>query len=282
MKKKLTAAGLAIGIIILYGCSTESIEDVYNYESTVNEATTQETVTSNDDRTDSIFNHVYGQSAKCIEKGESADITALYYKNHSIDLSVKVEEVHVADNVNQFTQYVSQECVDEYINDNVELIKKYPGLDNNLNDDGSFVKNKMGIDQIAVFVKTIITNNGEEDFEFNSTSFGIYYLKEIDGYYYDAWISDIGNIDQHDEDEFRRNHLTLKPGETREIVMFELIPEQLVTAYTSYIGENYQSLYKDLTIEGTTLDSLYMCYELANESEVHANSARTFRLSIDE
>ena len=41
MKKKLTALGLAIGIIMLYGCSSESIEDVYNYESTVNEATTQ-------------------------------------------------------------------------------------------------------------------------------------------------------------------------------------------------------------------------------------------------
>ena len=171
MKKKLTAAGLAIGIIILYGCSSESIEDVYNYESTVNEATTQETVKSNDDRTDSIFNHVYGQSAKCIEKGVSADITATYYKNNSIDLSVKVEEVHVADNVNQFTQYVSQECVDEYINDNVELIKKYPGLDNNLNDDGSFVKNKMGIDQIAVFVKTIITNNGQKSKRLRSPTF---------------------------------------------------------------------------------------------------------------
>ncbi len=282
MKKKLTALGLAIGIIILYGCSSESVEDVYNYESTMNEATTQETETSNEHRKDSIFNHVYGQSAKCIEKGKSADITALYYKNHSIDLSVKVEEVHVADNVNQFTEYVSQECVDEYINDNIELVKKYPGLSNHLNDDGSFVKNKMGIDQIALFVKAIITNNGDSDLEFLSTSFDIYYLKEIDGYYYDARLSMFGNIDQHDEDEVIRSNLTLKPGETREIVMFELIPEQLVTAYTSYIGENYQNVYKDLTIEGTTLDSLYMCYRLANENEVHANSARTFRLSIDE
>lgn len=282
MKKKLTAVGLAIGMIMLYGCNSQSIEDVYNYESTVNEATTQETKASKEFRTDSIFEHVYGQSAKCIEKGVSADIKATYYKNDGIDLSVKVEEVHVADNVNQFTEYVSQECVDEYINDNGELRKKYPSLDNNLNDDGSFVKDKMGIDQITVFVKTIITNNGEEDFEFISTSFGIYYLKEIDGYYYDTKLSMFSNIDQHDEDEVRRNHLTLKPGETREIVMFDLIPEQLVTAYTSYKGENYQSLYKDLTIEGTTLDSLYMCYELANETPKHANSARTFRLSIDE
>lgn len=288
-KKAYITMVIIIGTVSLCGCKRESIQDVYNYELTEEETLSKTDEERNDekiirkDRTDNVFKHVYGQNINCVGRNTPVEIE-FGTISKKMRFTVTLEEVSVADNIEQFSDIVDSACIEEFISDNRELSLVYGGLENCLNDDGTFVKDKMGINQVVLFAKINITNNMNEAFEFVSTNFNVYYFKKIDGFYYDVKISDgFSNMDKHDAHEVRRNHLTLNPGETKEVIMYDLIPAQLVTAYTridKYQDENYYSEYKDLTIDGTTLDSLYMCF--TNTDKPYPSGSGIIRLEIEQ
>ena len=73
----------------------------------------------------------------------------------------------------------------------------------------------------------------------------------------------------NDSHEIFTNNLSLKAGETKEIVMMELIPYELVTAYTKVqTNDNgqYNDTYKDIITDGVTVDSLYTCYSITKKA----------------
>ena len=140
------------------------------------------------------------------------------------------------------------------------------------NEDGTFANDRKGIKQVALLMKLKITNNGDEDFQFLSNGFRLYcfrYNEQDDATYYSTIESRQSYLNIHDDHEIFRHHLTIKPGETKEVVAMEVIPYEFVTSYTrttANVGGQYIDTYKDITTDGLTIDSLYTCYSTTDKA----------------
>ena len=140
------------------------------------------------------------------------------------------------------------------------------------NEDGTFANDRKGIKQVALLMKLKITNNGDEDFQFLSNGFRLYcfrYNEQDDATYYSTIESRQSYLNIHDDHEIFRHHLTIKPGETKEVVAMEVIPYEFVNSYTrttANVGGQYIDTYKDITTDGLTIDSLYTCYSTTDKA----------------
>lgn len=292
-KKYFIISVLLAGILVASGCQRKSIEDVKKFEETSAEVaskTSGEKVYYNkhDDifNTDSLSNSgSVGAKAKYAGENDVYQIVESV-RGTDIELSVKVRDVRAEDDISGFSKIMEQAEIERYIDYETNAIKDSM---RNLNSDKTIKKDKMGIEQIALLVKLDITNNSSIDFDFNSVQFRIYYFKDNDGIKYYAKISDgFSYIDKHDTiagEEYRGNHLKIKAGETKEIVMIDYIPKELVTAYTEirtvYGKGSVNSEYTDITIAGSTLDSLYMSYQDSSKNYPFSEGSTIVKLEID-
>lgn len=95
------------------------------------------------------------------------------------------------------------------------------------------------------------------------------YNEQDDATYYSTIESRQSYLNIHDDHEIFRHHLTIKPGETKEVVAMEVIPYEFVTSYTrttANVGGQYIDTYKDITTDGLTIDSLYTCYSTTDKA----------------
>ena len=184
----------------------------------------------------------------------------------------KVNNIPSAENVDELSKLMSEEDIAEYIKYDTETPEKFSAYDKMINEDGTFANDRKGMKQVALLMKLKITNNGDEDFQFLSNGFRLYcfrYNKQDDATYYSTIESRQSYLNIHDDHEIFRHHLTIKPGETKEVVAMEFIPYEFVTSYTrttANVGGQYIDTYKDITTDGLTVDSLYTCYSTTDKA----------------
>ena len=170
------------------------------------------------------------------------------------------------------SKLMNEEDIAEYIKYDTETPEKFSAYDKMINEDGTFANDRKGIKQVALLMKLKITNNGDEDFQFLSNGFRLYcfrYNEQDDATYYSTIESRQSYLNIHDDHEIFRHHLTIKPGETKEVVAMEVIPYEFVTSYTrttANVGGQYIDTYKDITTDGLTIDSLYTCYSTTDKA----------------
>ena len=269
------------GALLMGGCSRQSIEDVRRFEETstaVENKTNQSNQTgviqeneSREKKVDNVFAGMVSSSPKYAERFSDVDMeihTGKLVKKFTYNIG----ETAIAENVDELSKLMSEEDIAEYVKYDAETSEKFSAYDKKVNDDGTFINDKMGIKQVALLMKLKITNNGDEDFQFLSNSLRLYcfrYNEQDDATYYSYMESNQSYLNIHDDHEIFTHYLTIKPGETKEVVAMELIPYEFVTSYsrtTANIGGNYIDTYKDITTDGLTIDSLYTCYSTTDKA----------------
>ena len=266
------------GALLMGGCSRQSVEDVRRFEETSAAAGNQSNQTgiiqeneSREYKVDNVFTGMVSSSPKYAERFSDVDME-IYTGKLVKKFTYNIGETAIAENVDELSKLMSEEDIAEYVKYDFETSEKFSAYDKKVNDDGTFINDKMGIKQVALLMKIKITNNSDEDFQFLSNNFRLYcfrYNEQDDTTYYSYMESNQSYLNIHDDHEIFTHHLTIKPGETKEVVAMELIPYEFVNSYsrtTTNVGGEFIDTYKDITTDGLTIDSLYTCYSTTDKA----------------
>lgn len=277
-RKCLIIPVLMAGILLMGGCSRQSIEDVKRFQETSTAVENQTNQTgiiqeneSRENKVDNVFAGMVSSSPKYAERYSDVDME-IYTGKLVTKFTYSIGETAIAENVDELSKLMSEEDIAEYIKYDTETPEKFSAYDKMINEDGTFENDRKGIKQVALLMKLKITNNGDEDFQFLSNGFRLYcfrYNEQDDATYYSTIESRQSYLNIHDDHEIFRHHLTIKPGETKEVVAMEVIPYEFVTSYTrttANVGGQYIDTYKDITTDGLTIDSLYTCYRTTDKA----------------
>ena len=248
-RKCLIIPVLMAGILLMGGCSRQSIEDVKRFQETSTAVENQTNQTgiiqeneSRENKVDNVFEGMVSSSPKYAERYSDVDME-IHTGKLVTKFTYSIGETAIAENVDELSKLMSEEDIAEYVKYDAETSEKFSAYDKKVNDDGTFINDKMGIKQVALLMKLKITNNSDEDFQFLSNGFRLYcfrYNEQDDATYYSTIESRQSYLNIHDDHEIFRHHLTIKPGETKEVVAMEFIPYEFVTSYTrttATIGE---------------------------------------------
>ena len=277
-RKCLIIPVLMAGTLLMGGCNRQSIEDVKRFEETSTAVENQTNQTgaiqeneSRENKVDNVFEGMVSSSPKYAERYSDVDME-IHTGKLVTKFTYSIGETAIAENVDELSKLMSEEDIAEYVKYDAETSEKFSAYDKKVNDDGTFINDKMGIKQVALLMKLKITNNSDEDFQFLSNSLRLYcfrYNKQDDATYYSNIESRQSYLNIHDDHEIFTHHLTIKPGETKEVVAMEFIPYEFVTSYTrttANVGGQYIDTYKDITTDGLTVDSLYTCYSTTDKA----------------
>lgn len=266
------------GALLLGGCSRQSIEDVKHFEETDTAVENQISQTgvikeneSRERKVDNVFKGIVSSSTKYAERFSDVDME-IHTGNLVKKFTYNIGETVIAENVDELSKLMSEDDIAEYVKFDTETSQKFSAYDKMINEDGTFANDGMGMKQVALLIKYKITNNSDEDFVFRSNSFRLYcfrYNEQDDATYYSYMESMQPYLNIHDDHEIFRHELTIKPGETREVVAMEFIPYEFVTSYTrttANVGGEFIDTYKDITTDGLTIDSLYTCYSTTDKA----------------
>lgn len=264
-------------MLMTAGCERKSIEDVRSMEETTSgtvagqEASGAsfpmenriEVFNSSDSSSGSV-----GSRVKYAEKNEKTDIIGDAKGRDTF--SIIYEDSAIAENVDELSKLMSEKDIEQLKTFDSVTAGKFTAYDKMIKEDGTFSDDRMGMKQVALLFKAKITNTNSEEYKFNSMGFRVYCFRDIDGVTcYTTVAEGFGYMNIHDNHEIYTNKLTLGVGETKEIVMMELIPYELVTEYTSVktnTNGKYNDAYKDIKTDGLTADSLYTCYSITNKA----------------
>ena len=241
-RKCLIIPVLMAGILLMGGCSRQSIEDVKRFQETSTAVENQTNQTgiiqeneSRENKVDNVFAGMVSSSPKYAERYSDVDME-IYTGKLVTKFTYSIGETAIAENVDELSKLMSEEDIAEYIKYDTETPEKFSAYDKMINEDGTFANDRKGIKQVALLMKLKITNNGDEDFQFLSNGFRLYcfrYNEQDDATYYSTIESRQSYLNIHDDHEIFRHHLTIKPGETKEVVAMEVIPyefeEKIVT-----------------------------------------------------
>ena len=277
-RKCLIITVFMVGTLVIGGCSRQSIEDVRRFEETSTAVENQSNQTgiiqeneSRENKVDNVFTGMVSSSPKYAERFFDVDMEIRTGKLVT-QFTYNIGETAIAENVDELSKLMSEEDIAEYVKYDTETPQKFSTYDKMINEDGTFANDRMGMKQVALLIKYKITNNSGEDFAFQSNSFRLYcfrYNEQEDATYYSTIESRQSYLNIHDDHEIFRHHLTIKPGETKEVVAMEFIPYEFVTSYTrttANAGGEYIDTYKDITTDGLTIDSLYTCYSTTDKA----------------
>ena len=257
-RKCLIIPVLMAGILLMGGCSRQSIEDVKRFQETSTAVENQTNQTgiiqeneSRENKVDNVFAGMVSSSPKYAERYSDVDME-IHTGKLVTKFTYSIGETAIAENVDELSKLMSEEDIAEYIKYDTETPEKFSAYDK--------------------LMKLKITNNGDEDFQFLSNGFRLYcfrYNEQDDATYYSTIESRQSYLNIHDDHEIFRHHLTIKPGETKEVVAMEVIPYEFVNSYTrttANVGGQYIDTYKDITTDGLTIDSLYTCYSTTDKA----------------
>ena len=264
---KKTIIGLCIFMLFLTGCTKQSVSDIYEHNS-INDETG---AGKSDSLNESVMSFDYVDIANevtYVDKGETAQVEAID------DYSFKMKEVRVVENVSDLSVMMEQSSEDRIRN-------WYYNISNSsyLNEDGTPKTDRLsGISKKFLLVKSDVTNNSGKEIIFNSMNFRVFNINREKNNYL-TLAEGFTVIDIADDDEIAMNHLTLKSGQTKEIVMCTLIPTEILSEYTM-VGEGESRTYKNVKTYGSSLDSLYTYYSVGGEA--FPRGTKVFSLDIDD
>lgn len=247
MKKILVQIASCLCILVFTGCTSQSVNDIYETKYTQGYETQENSKDYNEKKITLSYQPIVNE-VFYIEEGDTADIDS---KNSRY--SVMVEETKVVDNISDLTEMMDSEKADK-------IKYWYENIDNNgkIDSDGNLNKDRRGVDRMFLLVKISVSNTSDSKEVFNSANFRIFNINRDENQYY-VLSEGFEFMDKADEETIARNHLTLQAGETKEVVMGAVIPKEILLEYTQ-INEDESVSYKDVITKESSLKELYMYY----------------------
>ena len=170
-RKCLIIPVLMAGILLMGGCSRQSIEDVKRFQETSTAVENQTNQTgiiqeneSRENKVDNVFAGMVSSSPKYAERYSDVDME-IYTGKLVTKFTYSIGETAIAENVDELSKLMSEEDIAEYIKYDAETPEKFSAYDKMINEDGTFANDRKGIKQVALLMKLKITNNGDEDFQ---------------------------------------------------------------------------------------------------------------------
>ncbi len=274
MYKRILCTILIFNLFLLAGCEKQSINDINTEPETTSIVSTEAVITNkihvNEDENNNKYNSIVNEVDK-VELGESVFVD--YSKTTVFTACVK--DVFITDNIFNCSEMMS--------NDNVNNIYNfYTTFENShiLNEDGTLTFDKFGNERVFLLVKLLIKNEADREFIFNSMGFGIFDIKSDKDKLVSYCLRAEGFrfIDIGDDYQMQVNHLTLQPGEEKEIVMGTSISTKLVKEYDRY-NEGGSTRYENIITGGNALNDIYMVYSAT--ANPFPAGAKVFKLNVE-
>lgn len=274
MYKRILCTILIFNLILLIGCEKQSINDINTEPETTSvistEATTTNKIHINEDDNNNKYNSIVNEVDK-VELGESVLVD--YDKTTVFTACVK--DTFITDNIFNCSEMMSSDNVNNIYN-------FYTTFENShiLNEDGTITVDRFGNERVFLLVKLSIKNEADKEFIFNSMGFEIYDIKSNENKFlsYCRRAEGFRFIDTPDDYQMNHNHLTLQPGEEKEIVMGTPISTKLVKEY-DYYNEGGSTHYENVITGGNALNDLYMIY--SERENAFPAGAKVFKLNVE-
>ncbi len=274
MYKRILCTILIFNLFLLAGCEKQSIHDINTEPETTSIVSTEATITNkvhvNEDENNNKYNSIINEVDK-VELGESVFVN--YSKTTVFTACVK--DTFITDNIYNCSEMMSSDNIDN-------IYKYYTTFENNhvLNEDGTITVDRFGNERVFLLVKLLIKNEADREFMFNSMGFKIFDIKS-DGnklLSYCLRAEGFQFIDIGDDYQTQVNHLTLQPGEEKEIVMGTPISTKLVKEY-DYYNEGESTHYENVITGGNALNDIYMVY--SERANAFPSGAKVFKLNVE-
>ena len=274
MYKRILCTILIFNLFLLAGCEKQSINDINTEPETTSIVSTEATITNkvhvNEDENNNKYNSIINEVDK-VELGESVFVN--YSKTTVFTACVK--DTFITDNIYNCSEMMSSDNIDN-------IYKYYTTFENNhvLNEDGTITVDKFGNERVFLLVKLLIKNEMNREDMFNSMNFEIFDIKS-DGnklLSYCRRAEGFRFIDIADDYQMNHNHLTLQPGEEKEIVMGTPISTKLVKEY-DYYNEGESMRYENVITGGNALNDIYMVYSAT--ANPFPAGAKVFKLNVE-
>ena len=274
MYKRILCTILIFNLFLLAGCEKQSIHDINTEPETTSIVSTEATITNkvhvNEDENNNKYNSIINEVDK-VELGESVFVN--YSKTTVFTACVK--DTFITDNIYNCSEMMSSDNIDN-------IYKYYTTFENNhvLNEDGTITVDRFGNERVFLLVKLLIKNEADREFMFNSMGFKIFDIKS-DGnklLSYCLRAEGFQFIDIGDDYQTQVNHLTLQPGEEKEIVMGTPISTKLVKEY-DYYNKGESTHYENVITGGNALNDIYMVY--SERANAFPSGAKVFKLNVE-
>ena len=274
MYKRILCTILIFNLFLLAGCEKQSIHDINTEPETTSIVSTEATITNkvhvNEDENNNKYNSIINEVDK-VELGESVFVN--YSKTTVFTACVK--DTFITDNIYNCSEMMSSDNIDN-------IYKYYTTFENNhvLNEDGTITVDRFGNERVFLLVKLLIKNEMNREDMFNSMNFEIFDIKS-DGnklLSYCRRAEGFRFIDIADDYQMNHNHLTLQPGEEKEIVMGTPISTKLVKEY-DYYNEGESMRYENVITGGNALNDIYMVYSAT--ANPFPAGAKVFKLNVE-
>ncbi len=274
MYKRILCTILIFNLFLLAGCEKQSIHDINTEPETTSIVSTEATITNkvhvNEDENNNKYNSIINEVDK-VELGESVFVN--YSKTTVFTACVK--DTFITDNIYNCSEMMSSDNVNNIYNFYTTFESSHI-----LNEDGTLTVDKFGNERVFLLVKLLIKNEMDREYIFNSMNFKIFDIKSDKNKLLSYCLRAEGFrfIDIGDDYQTQVNHLTLQPGEEKEIVMGTPISTKLVKEY-DYYNEGESTHYENVITGGNALNDIYMVYsERANDFPA---GAKVFKLNVE-
>ncbi len=273
MYKRILCTILIFNLFLLAGCEKQSIHDINTEPETTSIVSTEATITNkvhvNEDENNNKYNSIINEVDK-VELGESVFVN--YSKTTVFTACVK--DTFITDNIYNCSEMMSSDNVNNIYNFYTTFESSHI-----LNEDGTLTVDKFGNERVFLLVKLLIKNEMDREYIFNSMNFKIFDIKSDKNKLLSYCLRAEGFrfIDIGDDYQTQVNHLTLQPGEEKEIVMGTPISTKLVKEYDRY-NEGGSTRYENVVTGGNALNDIYMVY---SESTPFPSGAKVFKLNVE-
>ena len=253
MYKRILCTILIFNLFLLAGCEKQSINDINTEPETTSIVSTEAVITNKVHVNEDENNNKYTSIVNEVDKVELGEQVLLNYDSRHV-FNICVRDTFITDNIFNCSEMMS--------NDNVNNIYNfYTTFENShiLNEDGTITVDRFGNERVFLLVKLLIKNEMDREYIFNSMNFTIFDIKS-DGnklLSYCLRAEGFRFIDIADDYQMNHNHLTLQPGEEKEIVMGTPISTKLVKEY-DYYNEGGSTRYENVITGGNALNDIYM------------------------
>lgn len=273
MYKRILCIILIFNLFLLAGCEKQSINNINTELETTSIVSTEAVITNKMHVNEDDNNNKYNSIVNKVDKVELGESVLVDYSKTTI-FTACVKDVFITNNIFNCSEMMS--------NDNVDNIYNfYTTFENShiLNEDGTLTVDKFGNERVFLLVKMLIKNEADREFIFNSMGFEIYDIKSNEDKLlsYCRRVEGFRFIDIADDYQMNHNHLTLQPGEEKEIVMGTPISTKLVKEYDCY-NEGGSTRYENVITGGNALNDIYMVY---SESTPFPAGAKVFKLNVE-
>ena len=259
MKNKCVMAVMVVAISTLFtGCRLTNMDDV----NSMSGVDIKETITLSGDDKESDWRN--DNEYRTLPSGEnmppmmSMDNAIKVDAGKKNELECKVEEAYVTEDFKDVYSYGDSESIEELVTYLNEKEKN-----NYIDEETNICSSPKGIDRQMVIFRINITNKGEEDVQFLSTSFKFYDIKnnnnnvQYNTIYDGVFRNFLIQPDGWGEHEFCG--ATIKAKESREVVLLCFLEKYKVTKYKSKIVKDetgkINTVYWDVKTDGLLLDN---------------------------